>query len=159
MFGLPGNPLSGVVSWLAFVEPLLRRLHGETGAVERRRPARTTHPIAAQDGRTTYFTARFATAADGVTEAKGDAGLFGEQCWPDLLARLVGRSPAEVAAGIGAAFDKLLGDDARAVELLGGVVNDGVLSRLESSGSTGEVYVGSRTVTHPAYADATVRTP
>jgi len=69
------------------------------------------------------------------------------------------KSPAEVAAGIGAAFDKLLGDDARAVELLGGVVNDGVLSRLQAAGSKGEVYVASRTVTHPAYADATVRTP
>src|SRR5204862_5976613 len=69
------------------------------------------------------------------------------------------KSPAEVAAGIGAAFDKLLGEDARAVELLGGVVNDGVVQRLEASGSTGEVYVASRTVTHPAYPDATVRTP
>src|SRR4051794_30414326 len=69
------------------------------------------------------------------------------------------KSPADVAAGIGAAFDKLLGEDARAVELLGGVVNDGVLSRLESAGSAGEVYVASRAVTHPAYADATVRTP
>jgi phenylacetic acid degradation protein paaN len=69
------------------------------------------------------------------------------------------KSPAEVAAGIGAAFDKLLGDDARAVELLGGVVNDGVLQRLEAAPSKGEVYVASRTVTHPAYADATVRTP
>jgi phenylacetic acid degradation protein paaN len=69
------------------------------------------------------------------------------------------KSPAEVAAGIGAAFDKLLGDDARAVELLGGVVNEGVLSRLESAGSHGEVYVASRTVTHPSYPDATVRTP
>ena len=45
------------------------------------------------------------------------------------------------------------------MELLGGVVNEGVLSRLEASGSTGEVYVASRTVTHPSYADATVRTP
>src|SRR3954454_8668080 len=51
------------------------------------------------------------------------------------------KTPSEVAAGIGAAFDKLLGDDARAVELLGGVVNDAVLTRLESAaggGSTGE---------------------
>jgi phenylacetic acid degradation protein paaN len=69
------------------------------------------------------------------------------------------KSPADVAAGIGAAFDKLLGEDARAVELLGGVVNDGVLTRLESSGSTGEVYLASRAVSHPAYPDATVRTP
>ena len=41
------------------------------------------------------------------------------------------KTPAEVAAGIGAALEKLLGDDARAVELLGGVVNAGVLERLE----------------------------
>jgi len=69
------------------------------------------------------------------------------------------KTPADVAAGIGAAFDKLLGDDARAVELLGGVVNDGVLQRLDSARSQGEVYVASREVTHPAYPDATVRTP
>ncbi|QBR93102.1 phenylacetic acid degradation protein PaaN [Nocardioides euryhalodurans] len=69
------------------------------------------------------------------------------------------KTPTEVAAGIGAAFEKLLGDDARAVELLGGVVNPGVLERLEAAGSHGEVLVPSRTVTHPAYADATVRTP
>jgi phenylacetic acid degradation protein paaN len=69
------------------------------------------------------------------------------------------KSPTDVAAGIGAAFEKLLGDDAKAVELLGGVVNDGVLQRLESAGSRGEVLVTSRTVTHPSYVDATVRTP
>src|SRR4051794_28399964 len=55
------------------------------------------------------------------------------------------KTPAEVAAGIGAALDKLLGDDARAVELLGGVVNRAVLERLEAAGAKGEVYVASRT--------------
>ncbi len=69
------------------------------------------------------------------------------------------KSPAEVAAGIGAAFEKLLGEDSRAVELLGGIVNPAVLARLDAAASQGEVYVASRTVTHPAYADATVRTP
>ena len=71
------------------------------------------------------------------------------------------KTSAEVGEGIGAALGKLLGDDARAVELLGGVVNDGVLERLEAAGSgeRGEVLVPSRAVTHPAYADATVRTP
>ncbi len=68
-------------------------------------------------------------------------------------------SPAEVAAGIEAALGKLLGDDARAVELLGGVVNDGVLSRLSGVGSKGKVLVESRAVKHPAYDDAIVRTP
>jgi phenylacetic acid degradation protein paaN len=69
------------------------------------------------------------------------------------------KAPAEVAAGIGAALGKLLEDDARAVELLGSVVNQAVLDRLESAGAKGEVYVASRTVNHPTYADATVRTP
>ncbi|MGI8522724.1 MAG: phenylacetic acid degradation protein PaaN [Nocardioides sp.] len=69
------------------------------------------------------------------------------------------KSVVEVGAGIGAALDRLLGDDARAVELLGGVVNRGVLERLESARDHGEVLVASREVQHPSYADATVRTP
>jgi phenylacetic acid degradation protein paaN len=69
------------------------------------------------------------------------------------------KTVAEVGAGISAALDKLLGDDARAVELLGGVVNGGVLERLELVGAKGDVLVSSRPVTHPSYADATVRTP
>jgi phenylacetic acid degradation protein paaN len=66
---------------------------------------------------------------------------------------------AEVGAGIETALDRLLGDDARAVELLGAIVNERVLSRLETAGQSGEVKVASRTVHHPGYADATVRTP
>jgi phenylacetic acid degradation protein paaN len=68
------------------------------------------------------------------------------------------KTPAEVAAGIEAALGRLLGDDARAVELLGGIVNDGVVERLEAA-SGGDVLVASRTVAHPAYENATVRTP
>jgi len=69
------------------------------------------------------------------------------------------QDPTAVAAGIGAALDRLLGDDARAVELLGGVVNPGVVERLEAAPGKGEVLVASRAVVHPAYPDATVRTP
>ncbi|GAA1158827.1 phenylacetic acid degradation protein PaaN [Nocardioides aquiterrae] len=71
------------------------------------------------------------------------------------------KSPAEVAAGIGAALHRLLGDDARAVELLGGIVNAGVVERLEaaSAGRRGDVLVASREVRHPSYDGATVRTP
>jgi phenylacetic acid degradation protein paaN len=69
------------------------------------------------------------------------------------------KSVADVADGIGAALGKLLGDDARAVELLGGVVNDGVLSRLSDAGSRGKVLVESRAVSHPAFDGAVVRTP
>jgi phenylacetic acid degradation protein paaN len=65
----------------------------------------------------------------------------------------------EVGAGVAAALDKLLGEDARAVELLGGIANDGVLQRLRSLPQSGQVVVGSREVAHPSYADAVVRTP
>jgi phenylacetic acid degradation protein paaN len=69
------------------------------------------------------------------------------------------KSVADVAAGLAAALDKLLGDDARAVEVLGGVVNPGVLERLEAAASHGEVLVESRVVSHPSYDGATIRTP
>src|SRR3954449_8401188 len=69
------------------------------------------------------------------------------------------KSVADVAAGIDSALGKLLGDDARAVELLGGVVNEGVLSRLDDAPSQGRVLVESRAVRHPSYDGAVVRTP
>lgn len=70
------------------------------------------------------------------------------------------KSIDDVVAGLSAALAKLVGDDARAVELLGGVVNDGVLQRLATVGSAGgTVVIESREVTHPSYAEAVVRTP
>lgn len=70
------------------------------------------------------------------------------------------KSVDDVVAGLAKAFDKLVGDDARAVELLGGVVNAGVLERLSAvESSAGSVVIESREVSHPAYADAVVRTP
>jgi phenylacetic acid degradation protein paaN len=69
------------------------------------------------------------------------------------------KTPGEVAAGIEAALGGLLGEDSRAVELLGGVVNDGVLDRLAAAPKSGDVLVASREVRHPAYDDAVVRTP
>jgi len=72
VFGLPGNPLSVVVCFLAFVEPLLRRLHGEDGARLELVPGRLAPGVpdtAADDGRTTFLTARLRRAGDGVLEA------------------------------------------------------------------------------------------
>jgi phenylacetic acid degradation protein paaN len=65
----------------------------------------------------------------------------------------------EVAAGLAAAVSKMLGDDARAVELLGGIVNEAVLTRLELAPEYGDVVLESRSVQHPTYPDAVVRTP
>jgi phenylacetic acid degradation protein paaN len=71
------------------------------------------------------------------------------------------KSVEELGADLGAAMSRLLGEDAQAAELLGAIVNDDVLSRLDaaSSGGLGPVAVASRTVTHPAWRDARVRTP
>ncbi len=65
----------------------------------------------------------------------------------------------EVAAGIAAAVGKLTADPARAVELTGAIVNDGVLERLDEVTKVGAAVLESRTVTHPALPDAVVRTP
>jgi phenylacetic acid degradation protein paaN len=69
------------------------------------------------------------------------------------------KSVDELAADLAAAVDGLLGDDARATALLGAVVNPGVLERLEKAPSYGDVVLASRTVTHPDFPDAVVRTP
>jgi len=65
----------------------------------------------------------------------------------------------EVARGVADAVQRLLVDDARAVDVLGAIVNDGVLERLEQAPSRGEVVLASRAITHPQFPDAIVRTP
>jgi phenylacetic acid degradation protein paaN len=69
------------------------------------------------------------------------------------------KSLDEVASGIAGAVGKLTGDAARAVELTGAIVNDGVLARLDHAASTGEVVLASREVGHPTHEGAVVRTP
>jgi phenylacetic acid degradation protein paaN len=69
------------------------------------------------------------------------------------------KSVDEFAADLAGAVDGLLGDDARATALLGAVVNDGVLDRLEKAPSYGDVVLASRPVAHPEFPDAVVRTP
>jgi len=65
----------------------------------------------------------------------------------------------EVAAGISGAVDSLLGEDARAVELLGAIANQGILDRLAQAQSLGSVVRPSAAIKHPAYPDAVVRSP
>ena len=65
----------------------------------------------------------------------------------------------EVGEGLAAAVEALLGDDAKAVELLGAVVNPGVVERLDAAPRSGRVVLASRSIEHPAWPDATVRTP
>ena len=65
VLGLPGNPLSAVVGFLVFGEPLLRRLAGDPHAAVRTLTATLAAPARAPDGRTTYATARLERGDDG----------------------------------------------------------------------------------------------
>ena len=69
------------------------------------------------------------------------------------------RSVDELAADLAAAIDGLLDDDARAVALLGAVVNDTVRQRIEDAPSLGRMVLASRSLAHPDFPDAVVRTP
>jgi phenylacetic acid degradation protein paaN len=68
-------------------------------------------------------------------------------------------SVEQFGADLRVAIDALLGEDNKAADLLGAVVNDDVLGRIEASPGMGQVLVPSREVRPPAYPDATVRTP
>jgi phenylacetic acid degradation protein paaN len=65
----------------------------------------------------------------------------------------------QVASGIAEAVQKLLGDPARAVEILGAVVNDGVLKRLEAARALGTVVLDTQSLVHPLFPEARIRTP
>jgi len=65
----------------------------------------------------------------------------------------------QVAQSLGEAVQKLVGDPARAVEILGAVVNDGVARRIEAARSLGPILVDSQAIVHPQFKDARVRTP
>ncbi|MDQ1667032.1 MAG: hypothetical protein QOH75_3063 [Actinomycetota bacterium] len=69
------------------------------------------------------------------------------------------KSVEDVGRDLAAAVDGLLGDDARATALLGAIVNEGVMERLASAPSYGDVVLASRTIAHPEFPGATVRTP
>ncbi len=65
----------------------------------------------------------------------------------------------EFAAALSGAIDDLLGDDARAVEILGAVVSDAVRDRVDAASVRPSTLRASRSVKHPVWPDATVRTP
>jgi molybdopterin molybdotransferase len=74
VFGLPGNPLSGVACFLLFAGPALRRMQGERDAEPACVPARLTTPARAADGRTTLLTVRLGHGPDGMLEATPTEG-------------------------------------------------------------------------------------
>jgi phenylacetic acid degradation protein paaN len=65
----------------------------------------------------------------------------------------------QVAASIAEGVAKLVGDPARAVEILGAVQNDAVCKRIDSARNLGDVLLDSKPVAHPQFPEATIRTP
>jgi phenylacetic acid degradation protein paaN len=65
----------------------------------------------------------------------------------------------EVASAIGQGIEKLLSDTDRAVEILGAIQNDATLNRIEQARALGDVVVESKSLAHPLFPNASVRTP
>jgi phenylacetic acid degradation protein paaN len=69
-------------------------------------------------------------------------------------------SVADFAKALAGGVDKLLGDPAKAVEILGAIQNPATAKRVEAAaGEGGEVVLPSKTLNHPQFPQARVRTP
>ena len=70
LFGLPGNPVAVMVTFLAFVRPALLRMMGCTASAPPLLKAQTTEAIRKKPGRTEYQRGVVSTAADGTLQVK-----------------------------------------------------------------------------------------
>lgn len=76
LFGLPGNPVAVMVTFLAFVRPALLRMMGSTAASPPLLKARSLEPLRKKPGRTEYQRGTVTTAPDGSlrTRTTGNQG-------------------------------------------------------------------------------------
>jgi phenylacetic acid degradation protein paaN len=65
----------------------------------------------------------------------------------------------EVASALGEGLNKLLGDPAKAVEILGAIQSDLIAKRIDLSRGWGQIVADSRRIAHPVFPDATVLSP
>lgn len=65
----------------------------------------------------------------------------------------------EVAADLGAAIDKFLGDINVATAVLGAIQSDATLARINEAGEYGRIVLASKKLDHPEFPQAEVRTP
>jgi molybdopterin molybdotransferase len=70
LFGLPGNPVAVMVTYLAFVRPALGRMMGWDAPAPPMLKARSAEPIRKKPGRTEYQRGVVATAADGSLQVR-----------------------------------------------------------------------------------------
>jgi phenylacetic acid degradation protein paaN len=65
----------------------------------------------------------------------------------------------DIAQDLASAIEALLAEPAAAAAILGAIANDSVLERLDAAPSLGAVALHSRTVEHPEFPNARIRTP
>jgi molybdopterin molybdotransferase len=70
LFGLPGNPVAVMVTFLAFVRPALLQMMGAAAVAPPLLKARSTEAIRKRPGRTEYQRGWVSTAADGSLQVK-----------------------------------------------------------------------------------------
>lgn len=70
LFGLPGNPVAVMVTFLAFVRPALLQMMGDSAAPAPLLKARSLEPIRKKPGRTEYQRGWVSTAPDGSLEVR-----------------------------------------------------------------------------------------
>ncbi|NCN70533.1 MAG: molybdopterin molybdenumtransferase MoeA [Betaproteobacteria bacterium] len=70
LFGLPGNPVAVMVTFLAFVRPALLRMMGSTASAPPLLKAHSVEAIRKKPGRTEYQRGVVSTAADGTLQVK-----------------------------------------------------------------------------------------
>lgn len=65
----------------------------------------------------------------------------------------------DVAGAVAKAVDGFLSAPERAVEILGAIQSEATAARIEEAKGLGEVLLASKTLSHPKYPDARIRTP
>jgi molybdopterin molybdotransferase len=95
VFGLPGHPLSAMVSFFTLVRPVLRRLTGQEDLSEVTTKARLTRKVPSDSGRTEFVRARLSVDASGEVWAEP---LFGKSA--ALSSLVAARGLVEVPLGV-----------------------------------------------------------
>ena len=70
LFGLPGNPVAVMVTFLAFVRPALLQMMGCSASAPPLLQAKSLEPLRKKPGRTEYQRGIVSTAADGTLQVK-----------------------------------------------------------------------------------------
>ena len=102
LIGLPGNPVSGIATFLLFVRPLLRAMQGITEPATPCLHAHLAHPLAKRHARREFMRARLQPRADGSLAVavlpKQGSGMLGAMAGADALV-VVPEDARELAAG------------------------------------------------------------